>query len=777
MKTSAPASPTLPSVPAEVHELHETCTPQTGGASTRRAPAGNRFEMEATALSDLKPRRSTDSAESATSTAPRARTATLPGSGERMNVERRNSTATMLSASSSSSEASAASGGDDITFVMPPPCSGALTKVDGRLRCEQDHGVQGVLDLVAELDPALVRDLQIPPGAKISIAWDERLPEKMDAFMKLADGSPILATDLLREAIDKGEGAFMPYITMPGSLQHPTAFLRDIGIRIQVTPGDAVGAQLQAALARKAPGEANAARIDKFRNDFGAMSLLSLANNKTFNRGLAYGLAASMGGTGTLGAAFDYGIWARVKAGMSPGTVKAAGPLIDAITPLLAETFDSMVVKRLAEVMKGKNFFPDDLGDTVDDLKGAAFSGTIAAIGSIANNYVRELAAAARDAGHSEAAVLLLVAKQFTNLLATWTSGAMVPLDVLNDHKALVDSKLKLMHHGVIPTPDVADVRKHIGESAMNTVRAARGPGTLVRSMATGGEIAASIGLVLSLLEHKGVISSSFEQLMTLLYSTPVEVLSMTSTMAAEKWVGNSGDKPDARRTNDAGKQSAMLASISSAGETSLADLDRIARPAGDRNAALGHLVTVGLGGVMNAVDKGADLGMVLAGKGMAPVGKMLMATADVLKTVPYVEPVLKTVARGVAGGSQFVFDHAFTPVGQGIKHVSGEAYSRVLKPTGQGIAWTAGKAAPVLAPVGRGAAAVAAATGEHVVKPLANASAAAVDNAARVPGAVIGAGANAGDWVATVGTDAVRRAAQAVRQRPATEPSGDDMV
>lgn len=658
--------------------------------------------------------------------------------------------------------------------------------------CEQDHGVQSVLDLVSQLDPELVRDLEIPAGATIEIAWDEQLPEKMREFMKLAGGNPILATDLLRDAIDRGAAAFTPQATMSDSSRHPGDFLRQIGIRIVVTPNAALGDRMQAALTPAAQGADSperAARLDKFRNDFGAMSLLSLANHKEFNSGHLYGLGASIGGTGTLGATFDYGVWSRVKAGMSEETRKVAGPLVDALTPLLADTFDSMVVKRLAEVLKGKNFFPDNLGDTVSDLKGAAFSGLVTAIGSIANNYVRELAVAARQAGHSELAVGLLVAKQFTNLLATWTAGAMVPLEVMHEHRALVDSKLHLMARGLIPTPDVADVRKHVSELAMNTVRAARGPGTLVRSMATGGEIAATIGLVLSLLEHNGYISSSLDQLITLLYSTPTEVISMTSAMAAEKWSGDGGEKKDARRTNDAGKQSGMLSKIAESGNTTLADLDRIARPDGDRNAAFGYHVTQGLGSVINVVDKGAGLGRELAGKGLAPVGAMLVATAATLETVPYVTPVLTTLGRGAADGAQFVFDHAVKPVGTGVRQLGGAAYEHVLKPTGQGVAWTAGKMAPLAAPVGRGAAAVATATGKHVVLPLANATAATVDTSVRAvetalsagvkaTGAVVDAGAAAGDWAAKSGADAIGRAARALRQpRPAPTPSGEDIV
>ncbi|KER67567.1 hypothetical protein HR51_32480 [Burkholderia cepacia] len=479
--------------------------------------------------------------------------------------------------SHSSTEAS----DDEITLKMPPPCGGPLSVgADGNLRCDHDQGVQGMLELIGSVDRAAVRGENLSPDARIHVEWDGNLMEKMGAFKRLAGGNVLLATDLLRDAIAKGTHAFTSDARVPGTHLHPTEFLRDIGLRIHVTPDTTgVASRLQAALTEQPDHPIRNARIAKFRNDFGAMSLLSLATNKDFNKELAYGLGASLLGTGAIGAALDYGVWSSLKKAIGVDNATRYGPYIDSLTPLFAETFDSMVIKRLMEVMKGGRFMPDKLAETLNDLKGATYSGSVAAIGSIPNNVVREMAIAARNGGNHGLAVSLLVVKQITNLLATWTSGAMVPLEIKKDHEELVDAKLAMMDAGTIPRPAVDDVRKHVHDEALNTLRAARGTGSAIRSMATGGEIAATLGLTLSVLEHRGIVPSSVEQLITLMYSTPTEVISMLSTMAIEKWVGAEANQADGRITTDSAKQSGMLGQIARSERTSLADLDRIARP------------------------------------------------------------------------------------------------------------------------------------------------------------------------------------------------------
>lgn len=732
----------------------DAAAPDTTSTPDAGQPTGKHAEAASAQFSGLKSRRPSDSAGSdaastASKTASRLRKGSLPpahaGSpntsrahGERQSIElarlSRTHSAASTHASAAPSVESAASSDDEddeITLKLPPPCGGALS-VDssGKPVCKDDHGVQSVLNLIGELDPAALEHLNIAPGAQIHIEWDAQLMEKMGSFRRLCGGNMLVATDLLRDAIAKGGSAFTPEARMPGTDQHPSDFLRDVGIQIRVTPDNGASARLQAALTHPLADPAKQARLAKFRGDFGAMSMLSLATNKDFNKELAYGLGASLVGTGAIGATFDYGIWASVKTAIGPAAAAKYGPLLDSLTPLFAETFDSMVIKRLMEVMKGGSFMPAHLSEALGDLKGAAFSGSIAAVGSLPNNFVRDLAKAAKDSGHDKLAVGLLVLKQVTNLLATWTSGAMVPLEVMEDHQALVDQKMAMIEAGTIPRPQVDDVLKHVSDEALATLRAGRGTGSAIRSMATGGEIAATLGLMLSLLSHAGVLPSTVEQLITLMYSTPTEVISMVSTMAAEKWVGADSSKEDARITTDAAKQSGMLGQIAKSDQTSLADLDHIARPYGERNAQLGYAVTVALGGAMGLVEKGAEYGL-----------------------------------------------RSASAVGQGMQALPGAAYEHALKPMGQGIAWTAHKTgealAPVLTPAGKAMLAGAAAAGTYVVKPTANATAMAVDGVVRAPGA----GARLVGQAVTSGTDAVSRLARSRHRGPAPEPTGDEMV
>ncbi|MBR8130747.1 hypothetical protein [Burkholderia ambifaria] len=669
-------------------------------------------------------------------------------------------------ARSAASNASSSSH-DEISFTLPEPCGGSLIREhNGRLRCEQDRGAQGVLDLLSELDPGATRNVQVPHGATVHIDWDADLMQHMHTFMRLADGNPLLATDLLRDAIAKGEHAFTEQARMPGSDQHPADFLRSIGIRIRVTPDNGAGAQLQSVLEAHYDDEDKNARITRFLHDFGAMSLLSLANNKTLDKQLAYGVGASLAGTATIGTAFDYGIWDHVKRAMKPADAATFGPLLDSITPLVAETFDSMVIKRLLEVMKGGNLLPADAGEAWDDFKGSAYSGTIAMFGSIANNYVRELLSEALQKGDSRAAVAgLFVAKQFTNLLATWASGAMIPLDVKANHEQLIEAKKKLIEDGLVARPEARDLQQHVRESTLNTVRAARGDGSAIRSMAAGGEISASIGLLLSVLWAKGVVPESLERLITLVYSTPTEVLSMTATVAAEKWVGADGDKADARIMTDAAKQSAMLARLAGGAPTALTDLDRIARPDGERNAALGHAVTITLATAMALIDKAIDH----AGTALAGAGRALEPAAE----LPYVSALLRSTSSGMSGAAHFAFQHALQPLGERVQAVSGAAYAGALQPLGQRIAQAVEDWTPTLAPLGNGASAVATGIARGVVKPAANATATTVDTVARVPGMLVELGTSAAASATNTLGNVVRR-----RRAPRTvRPSGADQV
>ncbi|WP_175846160.1 hypothetical protein [Burkholderia arboris] len=675
--------------------------------------------------------------------------------------------ASLASAHPSVAPAPMAPGSAGVRFTPPRPCSGALTRGEhGRLHCAQDQGVQGVLDLMWELDPDAVANLEIPPDSTISLEWDENLVSKMREFMQFADGNLLVVTDLLRDAIAKYEGAFTPATRMPDGGPSPSEFLRNLGIRIRVTPTAEVGAHLQAILDRQYDAPGKRARIARFRHDFGAMSLLSLATSKEFSTQLAYGIGIGVAGSGAIGGIFDYGIWASAKRAMSAATAAAVGPLLDSLTPLFAETYDSIVIPRLIHVMKGGNFMPENAGEAWATLRSASFAGAIAAVGSIANNYVRELSIDARQAGHTEAAAALLVAKQLTNLLMTWISGAIIPLEVMGDHKQLVKAKLGLIESGVLPRPDVADFRQHVSESTLNTIRTARGTGSAIRSMATSGEIAVTIGLLLSILEHYGLVSNSLEQLITLMYSTPAEVIGITASMAHEKWVGADGGEEHARITTEQGKQSAMLARIARHEETGLDDLDRIARPDGERNAALGYLVTTVLGAAMNVVDKGADIGIHYAGATLAGVGRALSPVGD----MPYVGPALTAMQNGASGASRLARDHAVEPLGRGARTIADVAQRYAIEPAGQGIAWAIDKADPVMAPVAKGAAAAATATGQHVLRPVANAVAVTVDTVARMPGAAVDIGAKAIEEATSSATDTLARVA---RRRQASRRTG----
>jgi len=102
------------------------------------------------------------------------------------------------------------------------------------------------------------------------------------------------------------------------------------------------------------------------------------------------GMLLSIGGAGAIAAILDLGLWPLVIVLISLSgchiCAQHVGIFLYSLTPLVAETFDSLVIKRLLISLDGGKFFPSTLDKFLDDLKGAFKAGTIASGGSLMNN-------------------------------------------------------------------------------------------------------------------------------------------------------------------------------------------------------------------------------------------------------------------------------------------------------------------------------------------------------------------------------------------------------
>ena len=124
----------------------------------------------------------------------------------------------------------------------------------------------------------------------------------------------------------------------------------------------------------------------------GAQIIGSVYNAKQLTKDIWKDLMASLAGVGFITILMDVGIWI----GLLKLTLVTGNPLISQIlgvflyslTPLVAEAFDKLVIKRLLISLDGGSFMPATLDLFLKDLKGTYLSGRISSGGSIMNNIV-----------------------------------------------------------------------------------------------------------------------------------------------------------------------------------------------------------------------------------------------------------------------------------------------------------------------------------------------------------------------------------------------------
>uniref|UniRef100_A0A914NII7 Uncharacterized protein n=1 Tax=Meloidogyne incognita TaxID=6306 RepID=A0A914NII7_MELIC len=194
----------------------------------------------------------------------------------------------------------------------------------------------------------------------------------------------------------------------------------------------------------------------EFRGRIGAQILGSVYNAKELTKDLWNGLLLSLGGAGLIAAILDIGVWPAIILLISlTGCISCAhgvGVILYSLTPLAAETFDSLVIKRLLISFDGGSFWPSSKAVFDENLSGAVAAGKIAAGGSIFNNL---LSMEEISKSFPENAMWTSIFPAFpANLVATATSGAMVPLEFneWRDHQR--SALYKLYDQGFLPKPD-----------------------------------------------------------------------------------------------------------------------------------------------------------------------------------------------------------------------------------------------------------------------------------------------------------------------------------
>uniref|UniRef100_A0A914L9H5 Uncharacterized protein n=1 Tax=Meloidogyne incognita TaxID=6306 RepID=A0A914L9H5_MELIC len=310
----------------------------------------------------------------------------------------------------------------------------------------------------------------------------------------------------------------------------------------------------------------------EFRGRMGAQIIASVYNAKRLTKDIVRAMFWSMGGAGIIAAILDLGVWfGLIKLVLLTKCILCAqiiGALLYSLTPLVAETFDSLVIKRLLVTFEGGEFWPDSLDKFIDNLKDAFVAGRIAAAGSIFNNIL------GMEKITKRLGVRLLAPSVPSNQVATSTSGAMVPLEFheWRDHQRA--ALYKLYDQGFLPKPDINTIvvewrekkrnriwhkvtfkhfiqqtspiitseeknlafREHIKSKIEASMDIQKTSAMALNSMGIGSLLSQLVLLILFFPVHKGIIKEPVEKIFLIIVNTPTEILSFGAGIIASKW-------------------------------------------------------------------------------------------------------------------------------------------------------------------------------------------------------------------------------------------------
>uniref|UniRef100_A0A915EHS3 Uncharacterized protein n=1 Tax=Ditylenchus dipsaci TaxID=166011 RepID=A0A915EHS3_9BILA len=160
------------------------------------------------------------------------------------------------------------------------------------------------------------------------------------------------------------------------------------------------------------------------RARLGAQALSSVLNGKRFSTDLAYAVLASLAGAGSIAYVLDTFVWPALLLVLhitQPHSFlfMIVSCILNSLTALFGETFDSGVIKKFLDTLKGGSFLPASWKEAIALLKDSAIAGGVAAVGSIPLNLIVMFNS-----------WYLMPVAAIANQIATSTAGAMIPMEI-----------------------------------------------------------------------------------------------------------------------------------------------------------------------------------------------------------------------------------------------------------------------------------------------------------------------------------------------------------
>ncbi|KAI1703630.1 effector protein AvrPphD [Ditylenchus destructor] len=336
----------------------------------------------------------------------------------------------------------------------------------------------------------------------------------------------------------------------------------------------------------------NPTKADPIREQFlgrlGAQTLNSVINAKKLTKEIGWALGLSMGAAGGIAVGLNLFAWPAVIAAVCGGTLGAGCPaaipltiFLYSMTPAITETVDSFVIGKLLDSMKGGNFFPKSKKEFWNTLTDASRAGGVSAFGSVFNNVIF----------YYNTIALNLSAGLFTNVIATATAGAMVPMEIGKMQKSLSAALYMRMKQGFFPAPSpeelaglVPEVRKsytgtarqwlktHVSWNAHKqkqsvplseiteeenelalflyakkdisfSMEVSKTSGLAINSLGIGSLISMVTYIVMAILDYTGVIQVAVSQVVNILVNQPTEIISLGSGTLTATLLGSRGMK------------------------------------------------------------------------------------------------------------------------------------------------------------------------------------------------------------------------------------------
>ena len=463
-------------------------------------------------------------------------------------------------------------------YQTPAPIEGMVKRTaDGRVYCKH-RVIQAVLDRVetkfqgqlSHLAPLEPTRLALPLEAEILAQAHQFEQGCRVRRIHLSDQEEPLAVDInlsaytTRQAIKQGTHAFTPEATLPLTEQsasiptschsataqalnadpHPFAFLQQVKYKI-----DCDHSALRM-LVERALNSHDSSTLE-LRGRLGAHALQRVFNNKNFDWKLGAAMLLSVAGSGGIAYALDIQATARMidqlgqQWGHDDVRTRFVAAFAESLVPTPAEIFDSSIVKRIIEKLRGNQLIPESWQEFKDDFKEALVAGLISAIGSLPSNLLQV-------SKH----VATIPFNILTNSVATATAAAMAPIEIAHAEDELAAGVLAQRQNHFFATPPQSSQadRPASAAAALNaTVRdlhaelqgaleATPGINQTINSMGIGQVISFTAGLApFNALMHADVISEMVQKIAMIAVNQPTEVLSLATGILTGKHIGGVG--------------------------------------------------------------------------------------------------------------------------------------------------------------------------------------------------------------------------------------------